>query len=155
MDKVDEKILECLKANARENASVIGNKVNMSVSAVIERIKKLESSGIIKQYTAVLDANKLGLDIMAIISVGLEHPKFSEGFSTFVQEHPQIVECHYVTGDLDFILKANTASTTGLESLLNEIKSIGGVSVTKTLVVLSTVKEKFSADYAKKSKAKV
>ena len=61
MDKIDVKIIECLKKNARENASVIGSQVNMSVSAVIERIKKLEANGIIKQYTVVLDRKKLGL----------------------------------------------------------------------------------------------
>ena len=54
MDAIDAKIVECLKANARENASVIGGKVNMSVSAIIERIKKLEAAGIIKQYTLCL-----------------------------------------------------------------------------------------------------
>ena len=54
MDKIDIKIIECLKKNARENASVIGSQVNMSVSAVIERIKKLEANGIIRQYTVVL-----------------------------------------------------------------------------------------------------
>ena len=61
MDKIDVKIIECLKKNARENASVIGSQVNMSVSAVIERIKKLEANGIIKQYTVVLDSKKLGI----------------------------------------------------------------------------------------------
>ena len=58
MDKIYLKTIDCLRENARENASVIGAKVNMSVSAVIERIKKLESSGVIKKYTAILDAKK-------------------------------------------------------------------------------------------------
>ena len=75
MDKIDIKIIECLKKNARENASVIGSQVNMSVSAVIERIKKLEANGIIRQYTVVLDSKKLGMDITAFISVSMEHPK--------------------------------------------------------------------------------
>ena len=105
MDSVDVKIIECLKANSRENASVIGSKVNMSVSAVIERIKKLEASGIIKQYTVVLDNDKLGLDLTAFISVSMEHPKYNDGFVEFVMCHPQIVECHYITGDFDFLLK--------------------------------------------------
>ena len=114
----------------------------MSVSAVIERIKKLEANGIIKQYTVVLDSKKLGMDITAFISVSMEHPKYNK----FVKTHKQITECHYITGDFDFLLKVNTESTGGLESLLNEIKSAGGVSLTKTLVVLSTVKEDYSVN---------
>ncbi|MEE0639137.1 MAG: winged helix-turn-helix transcriptional regulator [Acutalibacteraceae bacterium] len=85
MDKIDVKIIECLKKNARENASVIGSQVNMSVSAVIERIKKLEANGIIKQYTVVLDSKKLGMDITAFISVSMEHPKYNNNFNEFVK----------------------------------------------------------------------
>ena len=118
----------------------------MSVSAVIERIKKLEANGIIKQYTVVLDSKKLGMDITAFISVSMEHPKYNNNFNEFVKTHKQITECHYITGDFDFLLKVNTESTGGLESLLNEIKSAGGVSLTKTLVVLSTVKEDYSVN---------
>ena len=142
MDKIDIKIIECLKKNARENASVIGSQVNMSVSAVIERIKKLEA----RQYTVVLDSKKLGMDITAFISVSMEHPKYNNNFNEFVKTHKQITECHYITGDFDFLLKVNTESTGGLEALLNEIKSAGGVSLTKTLVVLSTVKEDYSVN---------
>ncbi len=146
MDKIDIKILECLKHNARENASVIGGKVNMSVSAVIERIKKLESSGIIKQYTLALDPKKLGLDLTVFMSVSLEHPKYSSTFQEFVKQCPQIIECQYIAGDYDFLLKIVSRSTHTLEQLLNEIKCVGGVSSTKTSVVLSTIKEDYSID---------
>ncbi len=146
MDAVDVKIIECLKANARENASVVGSKVNMSVSAVIDRIRKLESTGVIKQYTVVLDNEKLGLDITAYISVSMEHPKYNDAFVKFVSEHPNIVECNYITGDADFLLKICTHSGKGLENLVNEIKALGGISYTKTQVVLSTHKENFSPD---------
>ncbi len=146
MDSVDEKIIECLKANSRENASYIGSKVNMSVSAVIERIKKLEASGIIKQYTLVLDKEKLGLDLVAFISVSLEHPKFNTDFVNFVTKNPRIIECHYITGDFDFLLKVCTSSGKGLEKIVNEIKSAKGVSMTRTNVVLSTNKEDHCID---------
>ena len=58
MDEIDVKILKCLRNNARENASVISDKVNMSVSAVIERIRKLENSGLIEKHTTVLNSAK-------------------------------------------------------------------------------------------------
>ena len=101
MDATDRKILQCLRANARENASVIGEKVNMSVSAVIERIRKLENAGIIRQYTVVLDMDQLG------------------------------------QGVID--------STNALEQVIKDIKNVPGVARTKTQVVLSTIKNDFSA----------
>lgn len=144
MDIIDIKILEFLRGNSRINASLIGEQVNMSVSAVIERIRKLEASGIIKQYTTILNAKLLGKDTTAFISVRLEHPKYNESFMESVKKQPEIIECYYLTGDFDYILKVITASTETLARVLNEIKSIKGVSLTKTVVVLSTVKNEVS-----------
>lgn len=116
----------------------------MSLSAVSERIKKLESSGIIKQYTAILDARKLGKGTTAFISVRLEHPKYNEHFMESMKTHPEVIECYYLTGDFDYLLKIITSSTDTLSEVLNVVKSIRGVSHTKTVVVLSTVKNDFS-----------
>lgn len=74
MDSIDVKILGCLKENARQNASAIGEYVNMSVSAVIERIKKLENSGVIQQYTLLLDTK----DRQGYFSLYLCQPGASE-----------------------------------------------------------------------------
>jgi Lrp/AsnC family leucine-responsive transcriptional regulator len=149
MDNIDIKIINSLRNNSRVNASDIAEKVNLSVSAVIERIKKLESSGIIKQYTVVLDTNKLGKDVMALISVSIEHPKFNETFVESVMQNPQIVECHYIAGDFDFLLKVITESTQTLEKILNDIKCVNGVSKTKTMIVLSTIKNDLSISLKK------
>ena len=146
MDEIDVKILKCLKNNARENASVISEKVNMSVSAVIERIRKLESSGLITRHTTIIDSSKAGKDVTAFISVSLEHPKFLEKFNTAVLENREILECHYITGEFDFILKVATDNTLSLERLLNSIKSVTGVQNTQTIVILSTVKNEHSID---------
>ena len=141
---MDVKILRCLRENARMNAKVIGERVQMSVSAVIERIRKLEASGVIRRYTVVLDPKMVGKDISAFISVSLEHPKFNDGFVEAVKRNRQVVECHYVTGDFDYILKVATGSTEELTYLLGEIKSIQGVKLTKTLIVLVTSKNDVS-----------
>lgn len=140
MDSIDIKILNLLRENSRINASQIGEQVNMSVSAVIERIRKLESAGIIKRYTAILDAKMLGKGTTAFISIRLEHPKYNESFIENVLNQSEIVECYYLTGDYDYILKVMTASTESLARVLNGIKSIRGVALTRTLVVLSTIK---------------
>jgi Lrp/AsnC family leucine-responsive transcriptional regulator len=140
MDSLDYQILCCLKDNARENATNIGAKVNLSTSAVIERIKKLEASGLIKQYTTIINQSISGRELTAFISVRLEHPKFNETFCKVIADQDEIVECHYIAGDFDFILKVVTTSAQTLEERLNFIKSLSGVSLTRTSVVLSTNK---------------
>ena len=141
MDSLDYQILCCLKENARENATNISAKISLSTSAVIERIKKLEASGLIQQYTTIIDQSISGRELTAFISVRLEHPKFNESFCEAVDNHNEIVECHYIAGDFDFILKVVTTSGKTLEEILNHIKSTNGVSLTRTSVVLSTSKQ--------------
>lgn len=140
MDSIDYQILECLKQNSRENATNIGTKISLSTSAVIERIKKLENSGVIEGYTTIINQSTLGRELMAFIYVSLEHPKYNEDFINKINEHHTISECHYIAGDFDFILKVITKSGKTLEGILNYIKSINGVSLTRTSVVLSTNK---------------
>jgi Lrp/AsnC family leucine-responsive transcriptional regulator len=144
MDSTDIKILRILHENARENASVISDRINMSVSAVIERIRKLETQGIIKGYTAILNEEMIGNDVLAYIYVGTEHPKYNEDFILYVQDSPSIVECNFIAGDQDFILKVSVPSIRDLQNLLNEIKSVKGVSYTRTSIALSTVKNQYT-----------
>ena len=145
MDIVDLKILRCLKEYSRMNATAIGEKINLSTSAVIERIKRLENDGVISQYTVLVNHEKINKDITAYMSVSLEHPKFDANFREQVRVNEEIVECHYITGEYDYILKVITASSKSLEALLNYVKSIQGVSHTKTLVVMSTIKNEISS----------
>ena len=140
LDSIDYQILSCLKENSRENATNIGAKINLSTSAVIERIKKLENSGLIEKYTAVINQSALGRDLLAFIYVSLEHPKFYENFVEKIHENNAVAECYYIAGDFDFILKVVTKSGKGLEEILKYVKFISGVSMTRTSVVLSTNK---------------
>ena len=144
MDAIDIKILNCLKTNSRQNASAISEQINLSVSAVIERIRKMESNGIIKQYTVVLNSAQTGNDMSAFISVSIEHPKYHQNFMDKVTGMPNIRECYHITGEFDYLLKLEAGSTAQLELVLNSVKSIDGVSQTHTLVVLSTVKNEIS-----------
>lgn len=140
MDQIDVKILKCLQADARENASLISEKVGMSVSAVIERIRKMESSGLIERHTTIINNQKAGKDVSAILQVALEHPKYNDDFRAVVQDNREVLECCFVTGEFDYLLKVVTDNTESLERLLNTIKSIPGVQRTLTSVVMSTVK---------------
>ncbi|MCD2347814.1 Lrp/AsnC family transcriptional regulator [Clostridium guangxiense] len=141
MDNVDYKILEYLKANSRTKASTISKEIHLSVSAVIERIHKLETSGIIKNYTVVLDESKIGNDTSALMEVSLDHPKFYESFTRAIKENKNINFCYYLTGDFDFMLKILCKSSEDLEKIHNNIKNLEGVSKTKTYYILKSVKD--------------
>ncbi len=140
MDSIDYEILTCLKENSRENATNIGAKINLSTSAVIERIKKMEASGLIEQYTTIINQSILGRELMAFIYVSLEHPKYYDEFVKRINENDSVAECYYIAGDFDFILKVVTKTGRTLEEILKYVKYINGVSMTRTSVVLSTNK---------------
>lgn len=144
MDNLDIKILKLLQENARITASDIAKEINLSVPAVSERLKKVESSGIIQQYTAIIDPVHLKKDLTAIMFISLERPKFTDRFVDYIKGEEEILECHYLAGDFDYALKIITENTRSLEELLNRIKSVQGVQKTKTVVVLSTVKNNHS-----------
>jgi len=144
MDSIDAAIIKMLQNNSRTSISDISATVNLSVPAVSERVKKLESSGIIRQYTAILNPVHMKKDLTAIVFISLERPKYNDAFISFVQGQEEILECHYLAGDFDYALKVVTENTASLESLLNRIKSVQGIQKTRTIVVLSTVKNEYS-----------
>lgn len=144
MDYIDYKILKELKANAREKASVISEKIGLSVSTVIDRIRKMEDSGIISGYTVEINQKKTGNDMTALMEVSLEHPKYYNDFTEMIRNNPNIVDCYYLTGEFDFILKVVTDSSDSLEMIHRKIKSMDGVSATNTHFVLKSVKNEFT-----------
>ncbi len=145
MDALDYEILECLKENSREKASMISRKINLSVSAVIERIHKLESQGVIRGYTVVMDRKLMGMGMLAVMDVSLEHPKYYDGFTRIINAMPEVVSCYYMTGDFDFVLKVYAQNAEELEHIHRKIKEIHGVNNLRTYVTLKTVKEEYQA----------
>ena len=144
MDRIDANILKCLTRDARMNASQISQQVNLSVSAVIERMKKMEASGLIRGYTAVIDERQAGVNVQAMISIRLEHPKYNPEFNRQMCAHESVMECFYITGDFDYIARIGVSSTEELTMVLHDIKQIPGVSLTRTYVVLDNVKQNSS-----------
>ena len=143
LDEKDTEIISRLKQNARESASDISKEVGLSVSTVTDRIKKLEAAGVIERYTVVLNNEKIGLDVTAFVEVSTSDNTYvgvRASIRKFAKEHPEIVECHSVTGSSMFILKINTATMSDLERLIGEIQTCGGEIQTKTSIVLNTVK---------------
>ncbi len=100
----------------------------------------MEQSGIIDQYTLLVNQKKIGNSIAAIMEVRIEHPRFIESFIDFVNRMPNIIACYCVTGDFDFVLKILIDSSEGLEQLYRLVKGFDGVQDTKTYIILKTVK---------------
>lgn len=144
MDSIDVKILEVLQENSRISISELSKKVNLSLSAVSERIKKLESSGTIEQYTAIIDAEAMNKSLSVLMMISIDNSDAEQKFYRLVQEDGEILECHHITGDYDWIIKIVTESTATLETLMTRIKSIDGVRGTQTIVFLSTQKMRHS-----------
>ncbi len=134
MDITDAKILEILQKDGRISMKELGKRVSLTSPAVSERVKRLEESGVIKGYKAIIDPVKLGLNVSVIVHVGL-NVAAHKNFLSFVTNHPSIIECHHVTGNDCMTVKAMLANTTELERLLDEIQAIGS---TRTEIILST-----------------
>ncbi len=145
MDELDLRALIYLTEHGRAPWSDLASKLGLSAPSCAERVRKLEDRGIIKGYTALINAAKVGLNLTAFLEVTLEHPQMREKFLEKVDSHPAVIECHHITGDFDYLLKVRTAGTPELEDLLSELKSGIGVLKTRTTIVLSTPKETTNA----------
>jgi len=141
LDQIDLKILYILQTDGRRRLADIAEEVDLSAPAVMERVKKLEASGVIRGYQALVDGKKVGKDITAFIGVSIGNQRDMERFAGQMMRYRDVLECHHVTGDESFILKVKSANTAALEKLLAEIRSVEGVTRTLTKVVLSTAKE--------------
>ncbi|RYF84416.1 MAG: Lrp/AsnC family transcriptional regulator [Chitinophagaceae bacterium] len=107
LDKNDIAILKLLQANARITVKEISEKIHLSTTPVHERIKRLENSGVIKQYVTLLDYNKVNRSLMVICYVSLkEHSKSAgEKFIKKINELQEVIECYSISGEFDFMLK--------------------------------------------------
>ncbi|MGF1567882.1 MAG: Lrp/AsnC family transcriptional regulator [Nodosilinea sp.] len=142
LDDLDIKILSRLLQQGRITWSELASQLQLSAPATADRVKRLEERGVIAGYSARLNAAALGLDLTAFMAVTLDQPQHREGFLAEVACTAAILECHHVTGDDDYLLKVRCRNTKALEELItHRIKAIPGVLKTRTLIVLSTVKE--------------
>ncbi|MBI4752742.1 MAG: Lrp/AsnC family transcriptional regulator [Acidobacteria bacterium] len=142
MDEMDLKLLKLVQTNGKLSYAELGEGVGLSISAVNERLKKLQTQGLIRDYVARLNPAGLGLDLLAFIAVVLAEPMHEPGFLDRMAAVPEILECHHVTGDFSYLLKVRVKNTSALEKLLKEqLKTIPGLVRTYTTIVLSTAKE--------------
>lgn len=142
MDSIDFQLLKYLMDNGRVTWKEINKKLGLSSPAIAERVRRLEENGIIKGYSAILDSKQIGLDMTAFISVTLEKPDDRAPFLEKIQRIKEVLECHHIAGDYDFLLKVRCKNTNDLDRVITyEIKGIKGVLKTNTTIVMNTLKE--------------
>ena len=142
VNTLDVKLIDRLMRFARSTWAELGGLVDLSAPAAAERVHKLEERGIIKGYSAIIDPEAVGLGLAALISVCLERPEHRKNFLETVNSLPEILECHHVAGDEDYVIKVICKDTRDLERLVSEeIKAVNGIMKTKTTIILSTVKD--------------
>ncbi len=145
MDEIDIAILNRLKQNSRSTASEISKKVNLSIPAVTERIRKLEKSGVILQYTIRINRLKTEQRLLSFIFVNIDRSESIENFRNTIVQYNHVLECHHVAGTYDYLLKVVSEDTEALEDFLSEtLKKIKGVTSTNTIITLITLKEEIN-----------
>ena len=124
MDITDYKIIEILQEDGRISMKDLGKIVGLTSPAVSERVKRLEESGVIEGYKAIVNPDALGRVIKAFIHISLPSDKYNE-FIENARKDPRIVECHHITGDDCSVLKVIVKDMYELEEVIDSIKKIG------------------------------
>ena len=142
MDQTDITIIALLQADGRMSLARIGAEVGLSTSAVNDRLKGLRGRGVLSGATVIVDPAKVGLEVLAFISVLIDWSAHNEAFSRAVRDMPEVLECHHVTGDWSYLLKVRTRDNDALEDLIsNRIKALPGVTRSETVFAVGTDKE--------------
>ncbi len=144
IDVIDEKLLSVLQENARISISELSKRINLSLSAVSERLKKLEASGVIRQYTAILDPIEMEKNVLGIVMVSVAgDPRLSD-FIKFVNTSDSVMSCSRCTGAYDYIVKICAKNQSELQDVLDSIKRIRGVNSLYSSVLLDDLKISYS-----------
>ncbi|MEU9804137.1 Lrp/AsnC family transcriptional regulator [Streptomyces sp. NPDC051000] len=133
-DATDWRILAALQENGRAGFAELARAVSMSASAVTERVRRLEEAGVITGYTAVVDPEKLGKPVLALVRLRYPHGNYKP-FNDLLEATPDILEAHHVTGADCFVLKVAARSMRHLEEITGRISGLG--SVTTSIVYSS------------------
>lgn len=144
LDRIDRNILKHLQHNARLSYVELADKVGLSTSPCLERVKRLEREKWIKGYHTRLDAQKLKANLLVFVEISLNYnsPKVFDVFREAVQQWAEIQECHLVSGDFDYLLKIRISNMVAYRQFLGEIiEQLPGVKDSRTLVAMETVKE--------------
>lgn len=141
MDYIDRKIADLVQADGQISSAEVGKAVGVSTSTANERIRKLAAAGVIRAWRAVLDPDRVGAKLCALLFVDVDFDG-EPAFRAAVTAMPEVQEAHHVTGARSYALKVRVADTGALQAFLQDrLKPLPGLVRTETIVVLDTVKE--------------
>jgi Lrp/AsnC family transcriptional regulator, leucine-responsive regulatory protein len=144
LDATDKRILEILQANSNITNAQLAIEIGLSPAPTLERVKKLENAGVLKSYHAVVDPATIGMGVSTFVTVSLKgHNKDNiERFIKAIKEIEEVVECHHVTGQADFILKIVAPDIPAYQKLmLEKVSNIEVVDNLQSTIILSTFKD--------------
>lgn len=144
LDRVDKKILDLLQENGRITNAKLAKEVGLSPPPMLERVRKLEKKGIIQKYVALVNPKKLDRGTMAFVAVSLRlHRQDAiHEFVTEIQKFPEVLECHHIAGEEDYMLKIVIKDILEYERFLREkLTGFSGISRIKTYFILNTLKQ--------------
>ncbi len=144
MDDTDRKILRELAADSSLSNQELARRVNLSPSPCLRRVRALEDAGVIRGYVALIDGAALGRAFTAYVEVRLERQSeaFSQRFEAAIASRPEVVDCAFVTGEFDYLLKISVADLADFHRFLTKaLTRIEGVANTRTIIPVKHIKE--------------
>ncbi len=143
LDETDKTILRLLQADGRVSNAEVARQVGLSAPATHARVRRLEQAGVIRQHATLLDREAMGFDMVCFLNVSLQLHQYEaiERFKELVQDMPEVLECHHITGEFDYLLKAVFRNRDELqEFVVNKLTPIPGMARINTSLVLIEIK---------------
>lgn len=143
LDAIDRRILTALQENARLSNVELADRVGLSPSPCLRRVRLLEQAGVIRGYHASLDRSEIGLGLTVFVGVKVERHREKQAlaFSDTVRSFPQVVSCHLVSGEADFLLQVVVPDLAGYQQfLVNVLMKMPGVTDIRSNFAIQTVK---------------
>ena len=142
-DAIDQKLLELLQNDSKQTNKELSNKLNLSVTAVFERIKKLENNGVINKYVALVKKEKVEKSFVAFCHIKLSQhiQAYVVQFEKEVTSLSEVLECHHISGDYDYLLKVMVKDMEAFrEFMVEKLTNINHIGSTHSMFVISEVK---------------
>lgn len=143
LDRFDRKLLDLLQEDGRMSNVELAQRVNLSESACLRRVRALEEAGLIERYAAILDQKQLGLSGTVFVHIALRREEQSElaAFEAAIQDIPQVMECYLMTGEFDYLLRLIVSDMADFERLHNEaLTRLPGVARVNSSVAIRTIR---------------
>ena len=143
LDAVDRQLLTVIQENGRLSNAELARRIHLSPPATHARLRKLEEQGIIRQYVALLDRERLGYDLLCFIYIrmAMHELNYLEPFQDHVRSLPEVLECHHLTGQFDYLLKVALRNRRELQNFVRDkLVPLKGVAQITTSILLEEVK---------------